>query len=173
MAAAAAAAHFERAVLAGSKVKYSVILALQQVSWVGWPRDRPTGRHLAELHRAAEGKRCSGRGSGGGRQPGWQVEHIDSPDGGGDGGGGGGCGDEDVEGGGDSGPVGGGGGGGGAQAMVSPPARLATCECCGSEREGNMAGKQAGRHSTQAGKQALRRAGARTEGRQAKARMED
>ena len=68
----------ERAVSAGSKVKYSVILALQQVSWVGravgrpvgWPRDRPTGRHLAELHRGAdaEGKRGSGRGGeGGGR----------------------------------------------------------------------------------------------------------
>ena len=66
---AAAAAHFERAVLAGSKVKYSVILALQQVSWVGWPRDRPTGRHLAELHRA-EGKRCSGRRREGGRERG-------------------------------------------------------------------------------------------------------
>ena len=34
--AAAAAACVEWAVLAGSKVKYSVILALQQVSWVGW-----------------------------------------------------------------------------------------------------------------------------------------
>ena len=33
---AAAAACVEWAVLAGSKVKYSVILALQQVSWVGW-----------------------------------------------------------------------------------------------------------------------------------------
>ena len=44
------AARVEWAVLAGSKVKYSVILALQQVSWVGrplgWPRetDRPTDR---------------------------------------------------------------------------------------------------------------------------------
>ena len=51
--------------------------------------------------------------------------------------------------------------------MVSPPARLATCECCGSEREGKMAGRQA------PGRQALRRAGGREgEGgrRQAKAR---
>ena len=87
----------------------------------------------------------------GGRDAGRQVEHIDSPDGGGGGG-------EDV--GGDSGPV----GARGAMAMVSPPARRATCVCSGSEREGNIAGGRTG------GRQALRRTTRTARRRQAKAR---